>query len=44
MSDAASRLIEDQALRIQLAQKGNESIQKFTWDAAVDSFEKFVAH
>lgn len=42
MAEAAGRLIEDQAIRIRLAKNGNESIQRFTWKAAVDAFEKLL--
>jgi glycosyltransferase involved in cell wall biosynthesis len=42
MAAAAARLIEDHALRIRLVRNGQESIQRFTWNAAVDSFEKLL--
>lgn len=42
MAKAAGRLIDDQALRIQLAKNGYENIHSFTWSAAVDKFEKIL--
>ena len=33
------RLLEDQTLRLRLANRGHEYIQQFTWDRAVTSFE-----
>ena len=36
------RLLRDQKLRIALAYSGHKSIQRFTWERAVTSFEKVV--
>ncbi len=36
------KLINDNELRIRLALKGNEFIQKFTWEKAVNSFENVL--
>jgi glycosyltransferase involved in cell wall biosynthesis len=36
------RLVKDNDLRIKLALKGNEYIQKFTWEKAVNEFERVL--
>lgn len=36
------RLLRDEKLRHRIARKGNEQIQQFTWDRAVDSLEKLL--
>jgi glycosyltransferase involved in cell wall biosynthesis len=36
---AAARLIDDHELRLKIAKCGHSNIQKFTWEAACDSFE-----
>lgn len=36
------RLAEDQEFRIRLARQGNEYIQRFTWERAVNSFENVL--
>lgn len=35
-------LMEDNKLRIQIAEQGNKFIQKFTWDKALDAFENVL--
>lgn len=40
---AVRRLIEDDALRVRLAYKGNEFISKFTWERAVNEFERVLS-
>lgn len=42
LAEAIGRLIEDKSLRVRIATTGNEQIQRFTWDAAVDAFEQFL--
>lgn len=42
LAEAASRLIDDQQLRIRLAKRGNLDVQRFTWDAAVDAFDNVL--
>lgn len=42
MSNAICRLLEDQALRVRLAEKGRDSIQRFTWEKAVNAFEELL--
>ena len=37
------RLIEDDSLRQRIAQSGNRSIQKFTWDRAYGAFSQLIA-
>jgi glycosyltransferase involved in cell wall biosynthesis len=39
MALAAARLIDDQVLRLRIAESGHRNIQKFTWEAACNSFE-----
>jgi glycosyltransferase involved in cell wall biosynthesis len=39
MSEAMSQLVEDQALRVRLAESGYDSIRRFTWDKAVNALE-----
>jgi glycosyltransferase involved in cell wall biosynthesis len=36
------RLLRDEKLRRRIARKGNEEVQHFTWDRAVDSLEKLL--
>lgn len=43
MAAAAVRLIDDRELRIKIATMGHERIQRFTWKAAVDAFERVLA-
>jgi glycosyltransferase involved in cell wall biosynthesis len=42
LAEVAARLIEDQQLRLRLAKTGNRDIQRFTWDAAVDAFDRVL--
>ena len=42
MAAAAARLIENAQLRIQIARLSCEHIQKFTWNDAVDAFERLL--
>lgn len=42
MAKAASRLIDDPTFRIQMAKNGRQHIQRFTWNAAVDSLEELL--
>lgn len=42
LAAAAARLIEDPALRLRLAANAHREIQKFTWTAAIDAFEKVL--
>jgi len=42
MAAAAARLIADPELRLKLAQKGKADIQRFSWDSAVDAFERVL--
>jgi len=42
LADNILELIQDEGLRIRLAQAGYEHIQKFTWDRAVDKFEAVI--
>lgn len=37
------RLLRDEKLRLRIARKGNEEVQRFTWDRAVKSLEKLLA-
>ncbi len=37
-----TRLLEDDALRHRLAQKGSEQVRRFTWDRAVNSLEQLL--
>lgn len=43
LADNILRLIHDEPLRRRLAKAGNAGIQRFTWDKAVDEFEKTLA-
>ena len=36
------RLLEDRELRIQLAHRGQQHIQQFTWDRAISAFESVL--
>lgn len=36
------KLISDNELRIRLAKNGNENIKKFSWESAVESFQKVI--
>ena len=38
------RLMRDDQLRIKIARQGNEYIQRFTWDKAVEQFEAALLH
>jgi glycosyltransferase involved in cell wall biosynthesis len=38
-----TRLLEDEDLRLRLAEAGHERIQKFTWDKATDKFEEVIS-
>jgi glycosyltransferase involved in cell wall biosynthesis len=42
MASAAARLIENALLRVQIARDSREHIQSFTWDDAVDAFERLL--
>lgn len=42
LAEKIMRLLSDDALRIALAMAGHQSIQKFTWDRAVDSLEQLL--
>lgn len=42
MAEAAGKLIENPELRLRLAQSGHSNIQRFTWDAACDAFERVL--
>jgi glycosyltransferase involved in cell wall biosynthesis len=36
------RLVENRTLRIEIARRGREFVQQFTWDRAFDRFEEFL--
>jgi glycosyltransferase involved in cell wall biosynthesis len=42
MALSAARLIDDHELRLRIARSGHRNIQKFTWEAACDSFENVL--
>jgi glycosyltransferase involved in cell wall biosynthesis len=42
IAEAVERLINDHELRLRVAQSGNRNIQRFTWDAACDAFERLL--
>ena len=42
IADAVDRLLDDPELRLRLAQNGHSTIQRFTWDAACDAFERVL--
>ncbi|MEP7337858.1 MAG: glycosyltransferase family 4 protein [Acidobacteriota bacterium] len=42
LAEKMMRLLSDDALRIDLATAGHQSIQTFTWDRAVDSLEQIL--
>lgn len=42
IASAAATLIENEELRLRLARNGHRNIQKFTWDAACDAFERVL--
>ena len=42
LADAASLLIDNQALRIRLAKNGCDNIHNFTWSASIDAFERVL--
>ena len=44
MARAVERLLNDRELRVKLAKSGCSSIQKFTWSAALDAFERVLAN
>ena len=43
MAVAVGRLLDDKELRIKIAKSGCVNIQKFTWSAALDAFERVLA-
>jgi glycosyltransferase involved in cell wall biosynthesis len=42
LAEAAARLIDNTELRYRIARTGHDRIQKFTWAAAIDSFERVL--
>jgi glycosyltransferase involved in cell wall biosynthesis len=42
IATAVSRLIADPQLRLKMANNGNQNIQRFVWDAAIDKFEEVM--
>jgi glycosyltransferase involved in cell wall biosynthesis len=42
IAEAAGRLIADPELRLRVARNGHRNIQRFTWDAAADAFERVL--
>jgi glycosyltransferase involved in cell wall biosynthesis len=40
--DAVAQLLDDSKLRLRLATNGHRNIQRFTWDAACDAFERVL--
>lgn len=42
LAENVLRLMRNDDLRISIARKGNECIRKYTWDEAVDSFERLM--
>jgi glycosyltransferase involved in cell wall biosynthesis len=42
LADSVLRLVRDTELRSRLARQGHESIQKYGWDGAMDSFEHLL--
>ena len=43
LAENVTRLIYDSSLRIKLARQGNQYVQQFTWERAVDAFEACLA-
>jgi glycosyltransferase involved in cell wall biosynthesis len=43
LAEAAGMLIDNQDLRIRIAKRGRDNIQRFTWQAATDAFEKVLS-
>lgn len=41
---AAARFIDDSELRLRIAANGRREIQRFTWDAATDAFERVLVN
>ena len=44
LSAAAGRLIDDNNLRVRIAKCGHKHIQRFTWAAAIDAFERVLVN
>jgi glycosyltransferase involved in cell wall biosynthesis len=42
IADAVVRLLGDSELRVRIARSGHSNIQRFTWDAACDAFERVL--
>jgi glycosyltransferase involved in cell wall biosynthesis len=42
MAAAVFKLLDDPELRLRLARNGHSNIQRFTWDAACDAFERVL--
>jgi glycosyltransferase involved in cell wall biosynthesis len=42
IAEAVEKLMNDSDLRLKMARSGHLSIQKFTWDAACDAFERVL--
>jgi glycosyltransferase involved in cell wall biosynthesis len=42
IAGAVVRLLDDPELRLRLAQNGHRNIQRFTWEAACDAFERVL--
>jgi len=42
MAAAVAKLIDDLELRLKISQRGEIDIQRFTWDSAVDAFERVL--
>jgi glycosyltransferase involved in cell wall biosynthesis len=42
IADAVAKLIDDPELRLRVAGNGHREIQRFTWDAATDAFERVL--
>jgi glycosyltransferase involved in cell wall biosynthesis len=42
MALSVAKLIDDQELRLRIARSGHSNIQKFTWEAACNSFERIL--
>jgi glycosyltransferase involved in cell wall biosynthesis len=44
LAAAASMLIENDALRLRIAERGHNNIRRFTWQAATDAFEQVLSN
>ena len=44
IAEAAGRFIRNSDLRLRVGREGHRNIQKFTWDAACDAFERVLTN